>query len=104
MTSVQMNIHIAKLQAVSDGILTLESKVQAAKQMAENVSMIVLISVQSAENFIGTNIEEIAVYDGDKIRESIARLIRTYNERIQKIESDKSLMIEEPKWIIKIIS
>ncbi|HBM2987479.1 TPA: DUF4928 family protein [Klebsiella aerogenes] len=85
-------------------ILTLESKVQAAKQMAENVSMIDLISVQSAENFIGTNIEEIAVYDGDKIRESIARLIRTYNERIQKIESDKSLMIEEPKWIIKIIS
>lgn len=85
-------------------ILTLESKVQAAKQMAENVNMIALISVQSAENFIGTNIEEIAVYDGDKIRESIARLIRTYNQRIQKIESDKSLMIEEPKWITKIMS
>ncbi|WP_279051301.1 DUF4928 family protein [Cedecea davisae] len=84
-------------------ILTLESKVQAAKQMAENVNMIDLISVQSAEIFIGTNIEEIAVYDGDKIRESIARLIRTYNQRIQKIESDKSLMIEEPKWITKII-
>ena len=46
-----------------------------------------------------TNIEEIAVYEGDKIRQSIAKLIRTYNERINNIESDKSLMIEEPKWI-----
>lgn len=85
-------------------ILTLEGKVQAAKQMAENVNMLDQISVQSAENFIGTNIEEIAVYDGDKIRQSIAKLIRTYNERINHIESDKSLMIEEPKWISIIMA
>ncbi|MCF8581536.1 DUF4928 family protein [Enterobacter ludwigii] len=39
------------------------------------------------------------MYEGDKIRQSIAKLIRTYNERINNIESDKSLMIEEPKWI-----
>lgn len=76
-------------------ILTLEGKVQAAKQMAENVNMLDQISVQSVESFIGTNIEEIAVYDGDKIRQSIARLIRTYNDRIDNIESDKSLMIED---------
>ncbi|CDM88606.1 DUF4928 family protein [Xenorhabdus bovienii] len=85
-------------------ILTLESKVQAAKQMAENVNMLDQIAVQSAEIFIGTNIEEIAVYDGDKIKESIAQLIRTYNDRIDRIESDKSLMIEEPKWIKRILS
>ncbi|HGG1661839.1 TPA: DUF4928 family protein [Escherichia coli] len=28
-----------------------------------------------AETFIGNNIEEIAIYDGDEIRESLARLI-----------------------------
>lgn len=72
--------------------------------MAENVNMLDQISVQSAENFIGTNIEEIAVYDGDKIRQSTAKLIRTYNERINHIESDKSLMIEEPKWISIIMA
>lgn len=81
-------------------ILTLESKVQAAKQMADNVGMSEQISVQSAEIFIGTNIEEISTYDGDRIREGLAKLIRTYNSRIEQIESDKSLMIDEPRWII----
>ncbi|WP_445374633.1 DUF4928 family protein [Photorhabdus tasmaniensis] len=84
-------------------ILTLESKVLAARQMAENVGMPEQISVQAAEVFIGTNIEEIAIYDGDKIREGVARLIRTYNERIKNIEIDKSLMIDEPKWIVSLL-
>ncbi|EGT4350775.1 DUF4928 domain-containing protein [Cronobacter sakazakii] len=85
-------------------ILTLESKVVAARQMADNVGMSDQIAVQAAETFIGTNIEEIAVYDGDKIREGLARLIRTYNTRINTIEIDKSLMIDEPRWIIKILT
>ncbi|PVY82403.1 DUF4928 family protein [Pantoea ananatis] len=84
-------------------ILTLESKVQAARQMADNVGMSEQISVQSAEIFIGTNIEEISTYDGDRIREGLAKLIRTYNSRIEQIEIDKSLMIDEPRWIINIL-
>jgi len=84
-------------------ILTLESKVLAARQMADNVSMSEQISVLAAETFIGNNIEEISIYDGDKIREGLARLIRTYNKRIENIEVDKSLMIEEPRWIVHIL-
>ncbi|AXG41360.1 MULTISPECIES: DUF4928 family protein [Photorhabdus] len=85
-------------------ILTLESKVLAARQMAENVGMSDQISVQAAEIFIGTNIEEIAIYESDRIRKGVAHLIRTYNERISNIEIDKSLMIDEPKWIVKLLS
>ncbi len=85
-------------------ILTLESKVIAARQMADNVGMSEQISVQAAETFIGNNIEEIAIYDGDKIREGLARLIRTYNTRIDEIEIDKSLMIDEPRWVVNILS
>lgn len=84
-------------------ILTLESKVQAARQMADNVGMSEQISVQSAEIFIGTNIEEISTYDGDRIREGLAKLIRTYNSRIEQIEIDKSLMIDEPRWVINAL-
>jgi hypothetical protein len=84
-------------------ILTLESKVQAARQMADNVGMSEQISVQSAEIFIGTNIEEISTYDGDRIREGLAKLIRTYNSRIEQIEIDKSLMIDEPRWVINVL-
>lgn len=83
-------------------ILTLESKVQAARQMADNVGMSEQISVQAAEVFIGTNIEELSIYDEDKIRLGLAKLIRTYNARIEKIEIDKSLMIEEPRWITNL--
>ncbi|THD40243.1 DUF4928 family protein [Pantoea sp. R102] len=85
-------------------ILTLESKVQAARQMADNVGMSEQISVQAAEVFIGTNIEEISTYDGDKIRLGLAKLIRTYNARIEKIEIDKSLMIDEPRWVTTIMA
>ncbi|EAO5056355.1 DUF4928 domain-containing protein [Salmonella enterica] len=85
-------------------ILTLESKVIAARQMADNVGMSEQIAVQAAETFIGNNIEEIAIYDGDKIREGLARLIRTYNARINAIEIDKSLMIDEPRWIVNILN
>ncbi|KKF37856.1 hypothetical protein SY86_14225 [Erwinia tracheiphila] len=85
-------------------ILTLESKVIAARQMADNVGMSEQIAVQAAETFIGNNIEEIAIYDGDKIREGLARLIRTYNIRINAIEIDKSLMIDEPRWIVNILN
>jgi hypothetical protein len=85
-------------------ILTLESKVVAARQMADNVGMSEQIAVQAAETFIGNNIEEIAIYDGDKIREGLARLIRTYNTRIHAIEIDKSLMIDEPRWVVNLLS
>lgn len=85
-------------------ILTLESKVIAARQMADNVGMSEQIAVQAAETFIGNNIEEIAIYDGDKIREGLARLIRTYNARINAIEIDKSLMIDEPRWVVNILT
>jgi hypothetical protein len=85
-------------------ILTLDRKVQAAKQMADNAGIAGDISVQSAEVFIGNNIEEIATYDGDKIRQGIASLIEAYNHRISAVEVDKSLMIEEPRWISELLS
>lgn len=85
-------------------ILTLDRKVMAAKQMADNAGIAEDISVQSAEVFIGNNIEEIAIYDGDEIRQGIASLIEAYNNRIAAVEVDKSLMIEEPRWISELLS
>lgn len=83
-------------------ILTPERRVLAARQMVENFepAMAEKVAVQSAESFIGTNIEEIATYDGARIRQDVARLIRTYNERVAAIELDGSLQIEEPSWLV----
>lgn len=85
-------------------ILTLENKVLAAQQLAENANVGELISVQAAEVFIGNNIEEISTYDGAEIRIGVARLIRAYNHRIHAIEVDKSLMIDEPRWLSTILN
>lgn len=84
-------------------ILAPASKLAAARQMIENIDKSNEISAQGAEDFIGTNIEELAVYDGDRIREGVARLIRRYNDRIDEVEVDKSLMIEEPAWMIALL-
>lgn len=83
-------------------ILTPERRVLAARQMVEssNLYMADRIHVQSAESFIGTNIEEISTYDSEKIRHNVCRLIRTYNQRITIIETDISLQIKEPAWLI----
>lgn len=80
-------------------ILTPTSRLLAARQMAENVGLLDRIGVQSAEDYIGTNIEELSTYDGDEIRRGLSALIFTYNERIQDVESDRSLMINVPKWM-----
>ena len=80
-------------------ILTPTSRLLAARQMVENVGLLNRIGVQAAEDYIGTNIEELSTYDGDKIRRGLSALVFTYNERIQDVESDRSLMIEVPKWM-----
>lgn len=86
-------------------ILTPAWRVSAARTMLEiaDQGMAAKVGVVAAEEFIGTNIEEIAIYDSDAIRRSVADLIRAYNERIDAIETDKSLMIDEPRWIVKLL-
>lgn len=61
------------------------------------------VGVQSIESFVGTNIEEMCGFDGKDIKAGIARLIRRYNERIHDCETDKSLMVVEPEWMIEIV-
>lgn len=79
-----------------------EAKVSAARQLAEVAGISDQVSVTEAESFIGTNIEEIAKYDTDSIKEGLARLIRRYNERITEIEPDLSLRIDEPGWLVTL--
>lgn len=83
-------------------LLVPESRVAAARSMAEIAGVSERINVVAAEGFIGTNVEEISVYDSEQIRRGIVALIRRYNERIVEVEVDKSLRIEEPRWMQEI--
>ncbi len=78
-------------------------KVQFATGLFESEGLDSRVGVQSIESFVGTNIEEMGEFSSSSIRECIARLVRRYNERIYYCETDKSLMVEEPEWMIGIV-
>lgn len=90
------------VSGIRPALVVPEARVSAARQLAEVAGISDQVSVIEAESFIGTNIEEIAKYDTDGIKEGLARLVRRYNERIAAIEPDLSLRIDEPAWLMTL--
>ncbi len=91
------------LQNISSGykpvLLVPDGKLIGARQIAEQISRN-QIAVESLESFISQNINEIGVFDKERITTSLQDLIRIYNERIDVVETDKSLMIELPSNLL----
>lgn len=73
-------------------VLVPEGKLEAARQMCEDDR----VAVGSIEDFVGTNVEEMASFDGDQIKSGLRLLLEKYNERVQQIETDPGLLIEVP--------
>jgi len=77
-----------------------DGKLAAARQLADQYCS-GQIAVESLESFVSQNIEEISVFASDRLKISIVRLVRLYNERVNAVEVDKSLMIELPSNLEK---
>ena len=77
-----------------------DAKLAAARQLAEQYCN-GQIAVESLESFISQNIEELSVFAADKLKYSLAKLVKIYNERVNAAEVDKSLMIELPSNLEK---
>lgn len=84
-------------------VLVPQDKVPFAIGLFESERLGGRVGVQSIESFVGTNVEEIGGYSSEGIRDAVARLVRRYNERIHDCETDKSLMIEEPEWVTRLL-
>ncbi len=69
----------------------------AASQLADNSKVGKYVAIQSIEDFVGTNIEEVGGFSGDGVRDSLRELLFEYNKRIDFAESDKSLKIQIPE-------
>lgn len=54
------------------------------------------IAVEPIESFVATNIDEAAEFDGSKLKSGCRRLLEIYNQRVDAVEIDKSLLIEIP--------
>ncbi len=77
-----------------------DGKLAAARQLADQYCN-GQIAVESLESFVSQNIEEISVFASDKLKYSIVRLVKLYNDRVTAVEVDKSLMIELPSNLEK---
>lgn len=84
-------------------ILVPQPSIQFAIGLFESEGLGNRVGVQSIESFVGTNVEEMGNFDFSDIRTGVARLIRTYNNRIEECEVDQSLRIEEPAWIHELL-
>jgi len=80
-------------------LLVPDSKLIGTRQIAEQNSE-QQIAVESIESFISQNINEISIFNKDKLADSFKELIRIYNTRIDEVETDKSLMIELPSNLL----
>ncbi|KIQ64057.1 hypothetical protein TR51_28640 [Kitasatospora griseola] len=77
-------------------VLVPEGSVLAASQLAFVAGLHKQVAVQSIEDFVGTNIEEVAGFAQTEIKAQLRKLLEVYNERIDVAEADKSLKIEIP--------
>ncbi|MCX4762431.1 DUF4928 family protein [Streptomyces sp. NBC_01275] len=78
-------------------VLVPEGRVAAAVQLAENYDLADRVAIQSIEDFIGTNIEEVGGFSKSGVRERLRELLTEYNARIETAEADQSLKILLPE-------
>jgi hypothetical protein len=71
-----------------------KEKVPGTIYLAENAGIKDRVEVFDAESFISTNINEIAGFEGAKLKTTTQDLFKRYNEIVQ-VENDPSLLIEE---------
>ena len=76
-------------------LLVPDDHVQSARRRAKD-EVPGRVAVESIESFVGQNVEEIAVFSQDELNASVYKLLVVYNERVNDIEVDKSVMIEIP--------
>jgi len=76
-------------------LLVPDSKLIGTRQIAEQTCE-QQIAVESIESFVSQNINEISAFSKDRLTASLKDLVLLYNQRVDEVETDKSLMIELP--------
>jgi hypothetical protein len=76
-------------------LLVRNKDVVGTKQNAENTAPGQIV-VESIETFIGQNLDELAVFSEGLRASEFRRLLETYNQRVDAVDTNKSLMVEIP--------
>jgi hypothetical protein len=78
-------------------LLVPESKLQAARQLAELAGIQQRVGITSLEQFVGGNVEEIGEFGKAALAKNLRALLQKYNERVLAVETDRSLLFEIPE-------
>lgn len=70
--------------------------VEGARQNANNIAA-GRIDVAAIETFVGFNVDEIACFGKNAVSKALSNLLDIYNQRVSRVETDLSLMIDVPK-------
>ena len=57
------------------------------------------VTVESIESFVSQNIEELGEFGREMVALQLKRLLDTYNQRVEEVETDLSLMISIPNGL-----
>ena len=92
---------------IQDGLrpylLVPEKLLQGARQNAElNVSG--PLEVESIESFVAQNILEVSEFSSELLPKQFLRLLQIYNERVNEVEIDKSMLMEIPQSLLRRVS
>lgn len=77
-------------------LLVLDSRLQAARQMAEAIDMQDRVGIFAIESFVGQNIEELGGFGRGELADGFRKLLEKYNERVEDVEADRSLLMRLP--------
>ena len=78
-------------------LLVLDSRLQTARQMAEAIEVQDRVGILAVESFVGQNIEELGEFGKGGLAEGFRKLLEAYNERVEEVETDRSLLIRLPE-------
>ena len=77
-------------------ILVPDRRLQGARQNVELAGLADRVTVESLESFISQNVEELSSYMANTRKIRLIELLQIYNQRVDDVEYDKSLMIDLP--------
>ena len=80
-------------------LLVPEQLLQGARQNAD-LKPSIPIEVESIESFVAQNIFELSEFSSDLLPSQFRRLLEVYNQRVNAVEIDKSMLIEIPSNLV----
>ena len=82
-------------QGMNVYLLVPDDMLAGARQIAQLIAPC-QISVESIESFVSQNLDELSIFSKNQIMGGFSRLLQTYNQRVDAVENDKSLLLQIP--------